>query len=722
MEYLDFELRIGTGTASTYPIMVVRAPAGESSATTQLPLDNPAFKQHLQAVEQVRSLMAQTRTADATKRHVRVVDSSIIDELDIVETIGRALFDALMPVKVLACYRRSCDAARADGKRLRLRLRIEAPELAVLPWEFLFDADEGDYVSLNQDTPLTRYLELDRPQVALTIPPPIRILGMVASPHDLPALDVTQEQQRMAASIDHLVESRTVELTWLDGQTLQDLDAALRDSNREWHIFHFIGHGGFDRVRGEGLIALVDETDGNTSFLAARQLGRLFARQPSIRLIVLNACEGARASETKIFSSTGAVLAQRGVPAVVSMQYEITDRAALEFSRNFYDALARGLPVDAAVTEARYYISMKLPDSSEWGTPVLYMRAPDGNLFTLDIANAIFRGQAAPEAQPASQLAPQAHIVETPPAAATDTKRGLQILLRKVKQFWIEGVLEKSLFQKVLIDLGMERMQGAVDNPWTSVLDRPGASSQLLPPEQTIADVFAEEGSSLLLLGEPGSGKTTMMLELARVLLARSERDLNSPIPVIFNLSSWVEPQRTIIDWLVDELSTKYQIPKKIGRSWLRESRLLPLLDGLDELLPERRAACVKAINVFTQEAGLMGTLVCCRLREYIDLPIRLVLNAALRLQPFTDEQVHAYLTAAGGRLAALRTALQQDSALRIDARSPLMLNLMVRAYQDLTVEAVVSEGSETIAMRRKQLLDAYVGRMFRRAAQRRVA
>ena len=64
------------------------------------------------------------------------------------------------------------------------------------------------------------------------------------------------------------------------------------------------------------------------------------------------------------------------MPAVVAMQYEITDGAAIEFSRDFYEALADSLPVDAAVTEARAAVSM---DSMlEWGTPVLYMRSPDG--------------------------------------------------------------------------------------------------------------------------------------------------------------------------------------------------------------------------------------------------------------------------------------------------------------------------------------------------------
>ncbi len=73
------------------------------------------------------------------------------------------------------------------------------------------------------------------------------------------------------------------------------------------------------------------------------------------------------------------------------MQFAITDRAAIEFSRTFYDGLARGLAVDGAVQEARIAISMALGDSVEWGTPVLYMRSPDGTLFHVDLAGAIFR-------------------------------------------------------------------------------------------------------------------------------------------------------------------------------------------------------------------------------------------------------------------------------------------------------------------------------------------
>ena len=312
-----------------------------------------------------------------------------VSELKTAQAVGRALFDALFASEVRSCYRSSLAAAREQGKHLRLRLRVEAPELAVLPWEFLYDETEGDHITLLRETPLTRYLEMGRPAQLLTIQPPIRILGMIASPNDLPTLDAAQERRWMVEAIDHLIESRQVELAWVEGQTWRDLNRAMQAG--DWHIFHFIGHGAFDSALGEGRVALVDEASGGSNFLSATQLGRLFAAHPSLRLAVVNACEGARASEQSVFSSTGAVLARRGIPAVVSMQYAITDRASIEFSRTFYDGLARGLPVDGAVQEARLAISMALGDSAEWGTPVLYMHTPDGALFHVDLSSAIFQ-------------------------------------------------------------------------------------------------------------------------------------------------------------------------------------------------------------------------------------------------------------------------------------------------------------------------------------------
>ena len=192
-------------------------------------------------------------------------------------------------------------------------------------------------------------------------------------------------------------------MTWLPGQTWRHIMTAMRRG--PWHIFHFIGHGGFDRCTDEGLIALADD-QGRQQLLPASDLARLLADHYPLRLVLLNACEGARGSELDIYSSTAAILVRRGLAAVLAMQYAITDRAAVEFSRVFYEALADGLPVDTAATEARIAVNLAVANSLEWGTPVLFMRSPDGVLFDLAAISAL------PPHQPASV---SAEVTAAPP-------------------------------------------------------------------------------------------------------------------------------------------------------------------------------------------------------------------------------------------------------------------------------------------------------------------
>jgi predicted NACHT family NTPase len=124
-----------------------------------------------------------------------------------------------------------------------------------------------------------------------------------------------------------------------------------------------------------------------------------------------------------------------------------------------------------------------------------------------------------------------------------------------------------------------------------------------LAPDQSPVDIFDEYGSSLLLLGEPGSGKTTTMLALTRTLLQRiaaqdgSSQPQTQPVPVVFNLSSWSPTFPQLEDWLADQMSRQYQIPRLNGRALLAAGTILPLLDGLDETGADVRARCVEAIN-----------------------------------------------------------------------------------------------------------------------------
>jgi predicted NACHT family NTPase len=80
---------------------------------------------------------------------------------------------------------------------------------------------------------------------------------------------------------------------------------------------------------------------------------------------------------------------------------------------------------------------------------------------------------------------------------------------------------------------------------------------------------------ALLILGEPGSGKTITLLELARETILLAEKDSTQPIPVVFNLSSWAKRKLPVQVWLVEELTSKYQIPSWIGRIWVKQDRLM---------------------------------------------------------------------------------------------------------------------------------------------------
>jgi hypothetical protein len=177
-----------------------------------------------------------------------------------------------------------------------------------------------------------------------------------------------------------LTEQGLVELTVLESATLGALLKVLR--NGQYHVLHFIGHGGFDDRSDDGVLAFQSET-GTRHLVSGHDLGTLLYDHTTLRLAVLNACEGARASAADPFGGVAQSLVRQRIPAVVAMQFEITDEAAIVFSHELYMALLDGYPVDAALAEARKVIFTGDNDI-EWGTPVLYMRARDGRVFTID--------------------------------------------------------------------------------------------------------------------------------------------------------------------------------------------------------------------------------------------------------------------------------------------------------------------------------------------------
>lgn len=185
--------------------------------------------------------------------------------------------------------------------------------------------------------------------------------------------------------------------------------------------------------------------------------------------------------------------------------------------------------------------------------------------------------------------------------------RWRRVLLDKVKYFWIDGVLAKSLHKQVLIDLGLEERREFVQNQLSEVEEFPSRSVQVFPPGTTATEIFEGIGAgrTLLILGEPGCGKTVTLLKLAQSLIARSENDLTQPLPVIVNLSSWAKQRKSIVDWLVQEIHDIYGASKPLAKIWVEQEQLILLLDGLDEVNARYRNDCVKALNQFIQKHGL---------------------------------------------------------------------------------------------------------------------
>ena len=354
--YLDFDLQI-VRIPDGYTVRVLQSPAGQASAKIGAGLldviSYPAPEDGWQA--------------ETTAGHNEWARRT-----------GQALFQSVFREAVMVCWGQSLVEARHSASGLRVRLRLsEAPELMALPWEYLFDPAQDRFLALSAETTLVHYLDLPRKAAPLSVTLPVHILVVVATPVDLPWLNSDQEWRVLQEAMRHLIKTGAVTLERLDMASLQDLQARLR--TRSYHVMHFIGHGAFSEDDGQGALMFCRQ-DGRAVAVTARDLALVVSDIPSLRLVVLNGCQGSRVSRTDPFSGVAQTLVRQGTPAVLAMHAEISDQAAIALTREFYAALTNGQPVDAALAEARKAIATQL-HSLEWGVPRLVMHITDGRLW-----------------------------------------------------------------------------------------------------------------------------------------------------------------------------------------------------------------------------------------------------------------------------------------------------------------------------------------------------
>jgi CHAT domain-containing protein len=207
---------------------------------------------------------------------------------------------------------------------------------------------------------------------------PLRLLVMISSPGDYAVVDAEQEWSLLTSALAQQQAEGRVIIERL-AANMSTLRQRLR--REACHIFHFIGHGRYRPDWGDGVLVMEDR-NGRSHEVTGEELGGLLNEYEQTRLAVLNACEGARSDVSDPFAGVAQSLIRQGLPAVVAMQFEITDDAAIIFAREFYGPIADGYPVEAALAEARGAIRDE-GNLTEWGTPVLYSRVPDGHLFEL---------------------------------------------------------------------------------------------------------------------------------------------------------------------------------------------------------------------------------------------------------------------------------------------------------------------------------------------------
>jgi transcriptional regulator with XRE-family HTH domain len=296
--------------------------------------------------------------------------------------------------------------------------------------------------------------------------------------------------------------------------------------------------------------------------------------------------------------------------------------------------------------------------------------------------------------------------------AADAETRARRDLLGQVWRHWIGTELEAAVGGLPRLALALSERPGAVDDP-LRVLPLTGEPDRPLRGGTTIDAAYHRAGEQLLVLGDPGAGKTTLLLELARRLLEEGPLPPRCPMPVVFHLASWAEARQPLARWLVDELHRRYGVARRLGADWVADEQVLPLLDGLDEVAEEHRAACVAAINAFHAEHGQLPMAVCCRTAQYASLGARLRLRGAVLIQPLTPDQVDRYLAEAGETVAEIRALIQDDERLRELLATPLFLGIIVRTYGGRRRSIPPLGGP--LAERRRHVLGDYVQEMLAR-------
>lgn len=224
----------------------------------------------------------------------------------------------------------------------------------------------------------------------------------------------------------------------------------------------------------------------------------------------------------------------------------------------------------------------------------------------------------------------------------------------------------------------------------------------------------------VLLLGEPGGGKTTTLMAYAREAVAHRLEDSSLPLPLLAPISSWDTRYTSIEEWLC-EIITLVE-PEEIIRH-IAQGKALLILDGLDELGVSQTDVYETGtdarhhfVDAFAHCSLTNQAIVSCRLHDYEEMGERIVLRGGVVLHPLDDTQIAEYLVEQPDLLAAIRA----DVSLQEMVRTPLLLSLLTFAYGGMGDQARnLRDLSHTPADLRNAIFKSYVERRYEREQMR---
>lgn len=370
-EFFAFDLLISRPWPGgrAYRAHLVRSPAGEAKGKLRWPrkavlrglladLGHPGGGAVRAAL--LGSLAASQAVRDAVR--VRTQKGALDDKKTV--QLGEILYQFLFPGRILQCLRQSLAVAQLHRVGLALRMHLSAaPELAALPWEYLFDPQNRQFLVQSADVEVARTLGRDP---SLIQPPAakLRILFVAANPFR--DLNLQREERELREMADG--SAGRIEITILTPPTLTQLRRILR--NRQFDVIHFAGHGSFRKSDSGGALAL-ERDGGGHEWIPANTLASILRDNSSLRLVVLNTCRSGQQAPSAPLPGIAEALILHEIRSAVAMQAPISDDAAIAFSRGFYEAYAETRSIAHAMASGR---DEATASGMEWGIPCLFTR------------------------------------------------------------------------------------------------------------------------------------------------------------------------------------------------------------------------------------------------------------------------------------------------------------------------------------------------------------